>query len=231
MIPKAPASTVRAPRSRPQVHAAWRLAIAMSCLVGALAPAPALSSHTSGTPERSAMPPTDSARAHVEADGVVLETVFVREGAGLRVDYRLRNTGAQALMVFDRGDRHAVLTRRQKAGDVGAPRLETRDGDRAVLSHVARALPKPAPTVPPTPLARRVEPGEQVGASVAFANWLDAPAQVQWCIGVAVADDARLSSPDATGAVEVWQADFGYADDQQVLCTPWFDMARGTFDR
>jgi len=29
----------------------------------------------------------------------------------------------------------------------------------------------------------------------------------------------------------VWQADFGYADDQQVLCTPWFDMTRGTFDK
>jgi|GEM_PF-1139617 len=125
------------------------------------------------------MPPTDSARAHVEADGVVLEAVFVRESAGIRVDYRIRNTGAQALAVFDRGDRHAVLTRRQTPGDVGVPELEAREGDRAVLSHVARALPAPAPTVPPTPLARRVEPGATVDASFAFANWLDAPAQVQ----------------------------------------------------
>ena len=177
------------------------------------------------------MPPTDSARAHVEADGVVLEAVFAREGAGLRVDYRIRNTGKDALVVFDRGDRHAVLTKRMAPGDVGVPTLETRDGGRAVLSHVARALPTPAPTVPPTPLARRLPAGETVDATFAFSNWLDAPTQVQWCIGVAPADDARLFSPEDTGAVEVWQADFGYADDQQVLCTPWFDMARGTFDK
>lgn len=177
------------------------------------------------------MPATDSARAHVEADGVVLEAVFAREGAGLRVDYRIRNTGGNALVVFDRGDRHAVLTRRQAAGDVGVPLLEAREDGRAVLSHVARALPTPAPTVPPTPLARRVAAGESVDATFAFANWLDAPTHVQWCVGVATAGDSRLFSPEDTGAVEVWQAGFGYADDQQMLCTPWFDMARGTFDR
>ena len=177
------------------------------------------------------MSSTDSARAHVEADGVVLEAVFAREGAGLRVDYRIRNTGGNTLVVFDRGDRHAVLTRRQAAGDVGVPLLETRDDGRVVLSHIARALPTPSPTVPPTPLARRIAPGEGVDATFAFANWLDAPTHVQWCIGVAAADEARLFAPEVTDAVEVWQADFGYADDQQVLCTPWFEMARGTFEK
>ena len=178
------------------------------------------------------MPASDSARAHVEAEGVVLEAVFAREGEGVRVDYRIRNTGRVPLVVFDRGDRHAVLTRRQSSGAVGVPSLREYAGTRATLSHVARALPTPAPTVPPIPLVRSIEPGARVDATFSFANWLAAtPAQVQWCVGIGVADDARLFASDDSGDVEVWQADFGYADDQQVLCTPWFDMTRGTFVR
>jgi len=177
------------------------------------------------------MPSSDSARAHVDAEGAVLEAVFAREDEGIRIDYRIRNTGSAPLVVFDRGDRHAVLTRRQAAGDVGVPSLQEHAGTRATLSHVARALPTPAPTLPPTPLARRVAPGESVDATFGFSGWLGAtPAQVRWCIGIGIADDARLFSPDDSGDVEVWQADFGYADDQQVMCTPWFDMASGTFE-
>lgn len=176
------------------------------------------------------MPPTDSARAHVDAQGIALEAVFTRDQRRLRVDYRIRNTGAVAIVVFDRGDRHAVLTRRQTAGAIGAPMQAQADG-RATLSHVARALPRPVPTVAPTPLARWIAPGGTADASFEFANWMpDTPAQVQWCVGIGVADEARLFLPDDSGDTEVWQADFGYADDQQVLCTPWFDMARGTFD-
>ncbi len=178
------------------------------------------------------MPSSDSARAQVEAEGVVLDAVFAREGDGVRVDYRIRNTGAVPLVVFDRGDRHAVLTRRQASGDVGVPMLREEAGMRATLSHIARALPKPAPTLPPTPLARRVASDASVDATFSFANWLaGAPAQVQWCVGIGVTEDARLFASDDSGDVEVWQADFGYADDQQVLCTPWFDMASGTFEK
>lgn len=177
------------------------------------------------------MPPSDSARTHVDAEGVVLEAVFAREGEGVRVDYRIRNTGAVPLVVFDRGDRHAVLTRRQMPGAVGVPSLREYAGTRATLSHVARALPTPAPTVPPTPLARRVAPGASVDATFSFSSWLaSTPVQVQWCIGIGSADDARLFASDDSGDVQVWQADFGYADDQQVLCTPWFDMTSGTFE-
>lgn len=177
------------------------------------------------------MSPSDSTRTHVDAEGVALEVVFARGGEGVRVNYRIRNTGTVPLVVFDRGDRHAVLTRRQASGAVGVPSLREYAGTRATLSHVARPLPKPAPTVPPTPLVRRVEPGGSVDATFGFSNWLAAtPAQVQWCVGIGIADDARLFSPDDSGGVHVWQADFGYADDQQVLCTPWFDMARGTFE-
>ncbi|MDR7193676.1 hypothetical protein [Luteimonas terrae] len=178
------------------------------------------------------MLPSDSARAHVDGKGVALEAVLAREGEGVRVDYRIRNTGTVPLVVFDRGDRHAVLTRRQPSGAVGVPALREHAGMRATLSHVARALPTPAPTVPPTPLARRIAPGAHVDASFGFSNWFaSTPALVQWCVGIGIADDARLFSSDDSGDVEVWQADFGYADDQQVLCTPWFDMANGTFER
>lgn len=178
------------------------------------------------------MPPSDSARAHVDGKGVALEAVFAREGEGVRVDYRIRNTGTVPLVVFDRGDRHAVLTKRMVSGDVGVPALRAHAGTRATLSHVARALPTPAPTVPPTPLARRVEAGASVDSTFRFSNWLaSTPAQVKWCVGVGIADDTRLFSSDDSGDVQVWQADFGYADDQQVLCTPWFDMANGTFEK
>lgn len=178
------------------------------------------------------MPPSDSARAHVDGKGVALEAVFAREGEGVRVDYRIRNTGTVPLVIFDRGDRHAVLTKRMVSGDVGVPALSEYAGTRATLSHVARALPTPAPTVPPTPLARRVDPGASVDATFRFSKWLaSTPAQVQWCVGVGIADDTRLFSSDDSGDVQVWQADFGYADDQQVLCTPWFDMANGTFEK
>lgn len=178
------------------------------------------------------MPPSDSARAHVDGKGVALEAVFAREGEGVRVDYRIRNTGTVPLVIFDRGDRHAVLTRRQPSGAVGVSALREHAGTRATLSHVARALPTPAPTVPPTPLARRVEAGASVDSTFRFSNWLaSTPAQVKWCVGVGIADDTRLFSSDDSGDVQVWQADFGYADDQQVLCTPWFDMANGTFEK
>jgi len=32
-----------------------------------------------------------------------------------------------------------------------------------------------------------------------------------------------------SGDVEVWQASFELSESQQLLCTPWFDAASGTF--
>jgi len=177
------------------------------------------------------MPVSDIARATIEGEGVTVEVALSREGQGLRVDYRIQNTGTVPLLVFDRGDRHAVLTRRQLSGAVGVPMMREEPGGRATLLHVARALPVPPPTVPPTPLARRVDPGTRVDGGFVFSGWLSArPRQVRWCVGIGAADEQRMFSPDATGEVQVWQADFGYADDQQVLCTPWFDMESGTFE-
>jgi hypothetical protein len=177
------------------------------------------------------MTPTDTARAHVDADGVALEAVFAATARGaLEVRYRLRNTGSVALAVFDRGDRHAVLTGRQKPGAAGIPYLREEGEGRITLSHVAQSLPSPAPTVPPTPLARRVEPGGELVGEFVFSQWLsDAPAAVRWCLGVAPADAARLLAPEPGDDGEVWRADFAFADIQRLLCTPWFDLARGVF--
>ncbi|KLJ02501.1 hypothetical protein [Luteimonas sp. FCS-9] len=179
------------------------------------------------------MTPTDTARAHVDAEGAALDAVFAATARGtLEVRYRLRNTGNAALAVFDRGDRHAVLTGRQMQGAAGIPYLRDEGEGRVTLSHVAQSLPTPAPTVPPTPLARRVEPGGELAGEFAFSQWLgDTPVAVRWCLGVAPADAARLLSPEAGEDGEVWRADFAFADAQRLLCTPWFDLVRGTFLR
>lgn len=176
--------------------------------------------------------PIDHAPAHVRVDaaGITLDADIRMRGTTLHVDYRLANTGDVAMLVFDRGDRHAVLTRRQTAGSVGLPFLREDEGGRITLSHVARALPKPSPTVPPTPLARQLDAGAAYEDTFTFSTWLaDVPLQLRWCVGVAPVDPARLFSPETVGDIEIWQADFAFADAQTLLCTPWFDVANGTF--
>ncbi|WP_394002036.1 hypothetical protein ACF3M1_15175 [Luteimonas sp. WGS1318] len=171
-----------------------------------------------------------SNRVHIEADGIALDAVFELQGEALQVRYRLRNAGDDAVAVFDRGDRRAVLTKRQAAGAVGVPFLRDEAVGRVTLLHVAQALPTPSPTVPPTPLARRLDADAEIEGAFAFSQWLGAPpAQVRWCLGVAPFDPARLFAPETVDGIEVWQADFAFADVQVLICTPWFDMARRVF--
>lgn len=175
---------------------------------------------------------TDHAPAHVRVDaaGITLDARVHMRGNTVHVDYRLTNAGDVPMLVFDRGDRHAVLTRKQAVGAVGRPFVREDEGARITLSHVARALPKPPPTVPPTPLARQLDAGAAYEDAFTFSAWLaDVPLQLRWCVGVAPADPARLFSPDTIGDIEIWQADFAFADAQTLLCTPWFDVARGAF--
>ncbi len=176
------------------------------------------------------MPTSDSARAQVDAAGVSVDTVFDVRGEVLHVRYRLRNTTGAPVAVFDRGDRHAVLTGRQANGAAGVPYLRE-DGDgRVTLAHVARSLPSPPPTVPPTPLARRLDAGAAIEGEFAFSQWLgDPPAQVRWCLGLAPFDPARMVVPETVDGTGIWQADFAFADEQALACTPWFDVARGQF--
>ncbi|WP_101926380.1 MULTISPECIES: hypothetical protein [Luteimonas] len=160
-----------------------------------------------------------------------LDVDFATPAAGvLQVRYRLRNGGAEAIAVFDRGNRHAVLTGQQVRGAVGMPLLREDADGRIILQHVAIRLPNPAPTLPPTPLATRVAPGHALEDGFTFSRWLgDPPRHVRWCLGVAPFDAADFHAPDTVDGIEIWQASFALADRQRLLCTPWFDVANGVF--
>ncbi|MGY0652141.1 hypothetical protein ACW7GZ_09785 [Luteimonas sp. A537] len=170
------------------------------------------------------------ARTSVSGEGAMLEAAFDPDGQRLAVRYRISNTGDAPLAVFDRGDSHSVLTKRLVAGDVPAPRVE--DGeDGLTLSHAAQPLPHPAPTSPPTPLATKLGPGESLDAGFDIDLSLVATAaRVRWCLGVLPFDEAGFRSATSAGDVAVWSAPFSVVEHQQLLCTPWFDMAAGTFE-
>ncbi|WP_132985616.1 hypothetical protein [Luteimonas terricola] len=170
------------------------------------------------------------ARISVSGEGAVLEAAFDPDGQRLAVRYRISNSGDVPLVVFDRGDSHAVLTKRLVAGDVPAPRVEN-GADGLTLSHAAHALPDPAPTVPPMPLATKLGPGERLdaGFELDLSLFSDA-ARVRWCLGVMPFDEAVLRPATSAGDVAVWSASFGVVERQQLLCTPWFDVAAGVFE-
>ncbi|MDH5824755.1 hypothetical protein QFW77_17435 [Luteimonas sp. RD2P54] len=168
----------------------------------------------------------------VEGDGARLEADFAYDPRqqALRVRYRLHNTGDAALAVFDRGNRHAVLTGRQQPGAVSDP-VFREDGADVTLSHIALPLPSPSPTVPPTPLAVRLPAGAELEGEFTFAPPTAEPARrMRWCLGVADFEESEFTAPEDVGGVEVWQASFAHVERQQLLCTPWFDVAAGTFE-
>src|SRR5690606_42082865 len=93
--------------------------------------------------ERSAITPSapQAPAAGLEGTGVRLEVAF-HQGAEdvVRVEYRLPNTGAADLAVFDRGDRHAVMTGRMKTGEVGQPLFRDEgEGDYTFGHEIGRA--------------------------------------------------------------------------------------------
>lgn len=178
-----------------------------------------------------AMSAQDRYIARVADAGAALEARFeYAEGAPLKVSYRLRNESKAPLMVFDRGNRHAVLTQKLVQGDVAAPTFTQEDGD-LTLSH--RALPpaKPHPLIPPTPLASRVDPGATLEGEFEFAMDTDVPVdRVRWCLGVVpFADDFKALKPEPNKP-EVWLGSLSHADSQRSLCTPWFDLATASFE-
>ncbi|HRO28212.1 MAG TPA: hypothetical protein PLD19_12360 [Luteimonas sp.] len=173
----------------------------------------------------------DSAR--IDVDDARLEVTFAAlTPETVRVRYRLRNSGDVPLAVFDRGDRHAVLMKRQAAGAVGAPTFEEAVGGDVVLRHVARPLAggPTGPTLPPTPRALKLAPGASVEGGFSFAMPASSPPRrVRWCLGVAPFDDAAFFSPETVDAGEIWQAGEDAVRAQRSLCTPWFDLAAGAF--
>jgi hypothetical protein len=174
---------------------------------------------------------TPAASTRIEDGPVALEvTLSMPKADTVALHYRLRNDGPHALAVFDRGDRHAVLSGRQAPGAIGAPTFEQRDGGDVVLRHVA--LPAPAdptgPASPRTPLALHLAAGASLEGEFRFVIPTAAPpARVRWCLGVAPFEQERFFAPERAAGVEVWQASDASA--QRELCTPWFDCARGTF--
>lgn len=171
--------------------------------------------------------------AVVEGRGATLEVRFDYTTAtdALTVAYRLRNTGDVTLMVFDRGNRHAVMSGRLVQGEVPAPLFSVQGGDVA-LSHRALPLPMPAPTVPPLPLAARVEPGPALQGSFEYASLTaESPKRLRWCLGVApfMQEDFRKLEPGTGQARDVWQVAFAVAERQRLLCTPWYEVAAGRF--
>ena len=172
-----------------------------------------------------------TATTTVEGDGVRVEASFENATNGpLRVRYQVHNAGSADIAVFDRGDRHAVLTGRHQAGEVGDPGFREDDEGGLELRHGARPLPQPAPTLPPTPLAARLAPGQSLEGSFSFSPLVgDQPRRLRWCLGVAPFNETQFRSPEQAGGVEIWQASFDLAESQQLLCTPWFDVAAGAF--
>ena len=173
----------------------------------------------------------EASSATIQGEGLRLEAAFqAAAGQPLQVRYRVHNTGQADLAVFDRGNRHAVLTRRQQTGEVGQPTFREEGDGGLTVSHVALPLPDPSPTLPPTPLAARLAAGQALEGAFTFSPLLgDSPRRIRWCLGVASFDDELFRDPEQVGGIEVWQAPFTLADAQQVLCTPWFDVAKGAF--
>jgi hypothetical protein len=168
----------------------------------------------------------------VEGDGAKMEAAFDLDGAKQRlsVRYRIANTGDAALAVFDRGNAHAVLTKRQAAGAVGAPVMKQDVGD-VTLSHIAMPLPTPAPTVPPTPLAAKLDAGASLDGAFEFnLSLADGPKRVRWCLGVVPFTENEFAASKHGGEVQVWSASFAVIESQRTLCTPWYDLAERAFE-
>lgn len=182
--------------------------------------------------ESAAMPSSEQARTVVEGEGARLEAAFGfdAEKQRLSVRYRIANTSDAPLAVFDRGNAHAVLTKRQTAGAVGAPLLK-QDGGDATLSHIALPLPTPAPTVPPTPLAAKLEAGAQLEGAFEFnLSLADATKRVRWCLGVTTFGEGDFGRTGRESDMPVWTATAAAVARQRTLCTPWFDLAAKSFE-
>lgn len=151
-------------------------------------------------------------------------------GRLLKVTYRIDNTSDEPVAVFDRGDRHAVLSRQHPAGAVPAPFFAVDEEGGVTLSHEALPLPTPAPTSPPTPLAAKVASGASIEGSFEFALPVSLEGdRLRWCVGVAPFTEADFSAGEEVAGIDLWRASFAVVESQQRLCTAWFDLERGVF--
>lgn len=180
-----------------------------------------------------AAPAAAAASAAIQSPDARLQAEFEYHAASriLGVRYRVRNASAsEALVVFDRGNAQAVAAGRQTLGAVGAP-FEKALGEDIELSHAVFPLSRPTPTVPPSPLAIRIEPGQELAGRFEVAlKGTTAPKRLRWCVGVAPFDSAYLREPHDSAQGQVWTASFAVVERQGLLCTPWYDTASGRFE-
>ncbi|KWS02185.1 hypothetical protein AZ78_5318 [Lysobacter capsici AZ78] len=175
----------------------------------------------------------NSTSAAIRSPDADLQAQFDYDTASriLGVSYSVRNPSTSvALVVFDRGNASAVAAGRQKFGAVGAP-FEQAQGEDVELTHAVFPLRKPTPTVPPSPIAIRVEPGKGVTGRFEVAlKGSVAPKRLRWCVGVAPFDTGYLHEPHDSVQGQLWTASFTVVDHQRMLCTPWYDVATGKFE-
>lgn len=226
-------------RLRTALLAALFLAAGGACAGLPDAPSDAAITPTGSNPRQSAnVPELPAMPAHVTATTTVpgslaeMTATFDYSSAAhsLQVKYRVENKGSETLAVFDRGDRHAVMTRQLTAGVVPPPLFSDDKSGGLTLSHEALPLPHPAPTSPPTPLAARLAPGAGLEGMFSFTvpASIDAT-RIRWCLGIAHFNERDFSAGESLADVDLWRASFAVVDEQERLCTPWFDVARGAF--
>lgn len=143
----------------------------------------------------------------------------------LHIAYTVENIGAYPLLVFDRGDALSVGTKRQVSGSVGVPTTRFDAGD-LTLSHTARPLPQPTPTVPPSPLVTQILPGETYRNQWSQRlpeSGPDAVRRVRYCQGAIGVPEPLAESDRREGGI--WSVPNAFAEHQGVLCSPWFEVA------
>lgn len=223
----------RGARARPTraLLAAAIAVIAVGCAHATPNPSPEPSMSSPVSTQTAANPTAALARTTVRGQAATVEVEMGFDAATGTVDVRYRlhnNDKAKALAVFDRGNRHEVSIGRQTLGAIAAPTWKGM-GEEVELFHVAAPLPNPAPISPPSPLALEVAAGGELRGAFKFALLGGAPKRLRWCLGVLPWQASYFDSPSDTGAGQIWRATFAVANEQETLCTPWYDVAKAAF--
>lgn len=158
------------------------------------------------------------------------EFFYSSEARTVYVRYRIHNTSAdRALAIFDRGVYGDWAGARYAPGPVGRAVFQ-RDGDGLTVAHMATALLSDDPLQRSMPLALALPAGGTIAAeSASQLPAEDVPARLRWCIAVMPFDQQHFRSPHQTDTSTIWIATPDVVDLQQMLCTPWYDVAAESF--
>ncbi len=218
---------------RPRVRASLPIMFSSLFLAASCTQAGALHSPESTMNSLAIATDANTTMSSQDQQNPVLHAEFDYAPASRIIDvrYRLRNTDASSpLMVFDRGDLHAISTGRHTFGAVGVPKM-IENGQDIELVHATAHLPARAPTSPPTPIAIQVEPGAELSGHFKFAlKGITIPKRLRWCLGVMPMDEAYMDSPNDTPDGRIWRVSFAAVEKQRMVCTPWYDVATAAFE-